>query len=153
MKILNFKKFGLYLALVMVLVFSSGCFDSLSLSDILRSDILSFGKLKGDNLAAYELITEVSYMFKNPSSVRLISGTVSYDEKDEEYSGWFAIIEENEFGATTVGHYRVGYHSDGKIFALDLEKYGSSSSMASAKKKEELDVDKINKEIDKYWDK
>ncbi len=149
MKILNLKKLfktvGLYLTIIFLLIFSNGCSVSVS-------DILSFGKLKGDDLAAYELITEVSYEFKNPSSLRLISGTVHYDEEDKEYSGWFAISATNGFGATTVGYYFVSY-LDGEIYALDLEEYGTSSSISYAKERDELDVDKINKEIEKYWNK
>lgn len=106
--------------------------------------------LSGDDLAAYNLISEVSYEFKNPSSVRLISGEVFYDDENAEWCGWFAISATNGFGARTVGYYFVGY-LDGEIFALDLEEYGSSSSIRNAKTKDELNIEKINSALDKKW--
>ncbi len=106
--------------------------------------------LSGDDLAAYNLLTEVSYEFKNPTSVRLVSGKVFYDEEEAEWCGWFAISATNGFGARTVGYYFVGY-LDGEIFALDLEENGSSTSIGHAKTRDELDVDSINKALDKKW--
>lgn len=110
----------------------------------------SKNKLTGYNLAAYELISEVSYEFKNPSSVRVLSGCVWYDEDDKEYSGWFALSATNGWGARTTGYYFVGY-LDGKIYALDLEEYGTSSSISYAKTRDQLDVDSINKALNEQW--
>lgn len=107
--------------------------------------------LSGDDLAAYELISEVAYEFKNPSSVRIISGSVYYDEEENEYSGWFALSATNGYGATTVGYYFVSY-LDGEIFALDLEEV-DSGSVSLAKERDELNVDRINKALDKKWGK
>ncbi|MBQ7347256.1 MAG: hypothetical protein IJW55_04805 [Clostridia bacterium] len=111
---------------------------------------LADNSLSRDDLAAYELISEVSYDFKNPSSVRIVSGSVCYDEDEGEYSGWFALSATNGYGARTVGYYFVGY-LDGDIFALDLEENASSTSIRYAKIRDELDVDKINKALDKKW--
>lgn len=110
----------------------------------------SKNKLTGYDLAAYELISEVSYEFKNPSSVRILSGYVWYDEDDKEYSGWFALSATNSWGARTTGYYFVG-HLDGKIYALDLEEYGSSYSISNAKTRDQLDVDSINKALNEKW--
>ena len=122
------------------------------LAIVLGIKVASLGNnnLSGDDLAAYELIVEASYEFKNPSSVRLVSGTVFYDEEDHEYSGWFALSATNGYGGRTVGYYFVGY-LDGEIFALDLEEDGTSTSIRYAKTRDELDVDKINKALDKKW--
>lgn len=111
---------------------------------------LSNSNLSGDDRVAYDLISEVSYEFKNPSSVRLVSGEVLYDEEDCEWCGWFTLSATNGFGATTTGYYFVGY-LDGEIFALDLEEHGSSSSIRYAKTQGALDVEKINKALDKKW--
>ena len=107
-------------------------------------------ELTGDNLAAYNLVSEVSYEFKNPSSVRLVSGTVFYDEEESEWCGWFALSATNGFGARTVGYYFVSY-LDGDVFALDLEDNGTDASIKYAKTKDELDIEKINNALDKKW--
>ena len=122
------------------------------LAVVLGIKIASLGNnnLSGDDLAAYELIVEASYDFKNPSSVRLVSGTVFYDEEAKEYCGWFALSATNGYGGRTVGYYFVGY-LDGEIFALDLEEDGDSTSIRYAKTRDELDVDKINKSLEKKW--
>lgn len=122
------------------------------LAIILSSSINTKYGLDGDDLAAYELIAEVSYEFKNPSSVRLVSGSVFYNEEYGEYCGWFALSATNGYGATTVGYYFVD-HLDGEIFALDLEEYGDDVSIVYAKTRDELDVNAINKALDKKWGK
>ncbi len=114
------------------------------------STLPSSTTLTGDDLAAYELIVDASYDFKDPSSVRLVSGTVFYDEDDHEYSGWFALSATNGFGARTVGYYFVSY-LDGDAFALDLEEYGDSTSIKYAKTQDELNVDQINKALEEKW--
>ena len=107
--------------------------------------------LSGDNLEAYNLITEVSYEFKNPSSVRIVSGKVFYSEEDAEWCGWFALSATNSYGATTVGYYFVGY-LDGEIFALDLEDNDTgSTSIKYAKTQGELNINKINNALNKKW--
>lgn len=114
-------------------------------------------QLVGDDLLAYNLIVEVSYKFKNPSSVRILSGTVVYDEDDMETSGWFVISATNGFGARTTSSYFVG-HIDGNVFALDEEDAtGSTSyyfdhSTSFFTDTDSLNIEKINEALDKKWE-
>lgn len=106
--------------------------------------------LSGDNLAAYNLIIEASYDFKNPSSVRLVSGQVYFDEEELEYAGWFALSATNGFGGRDTGYYFISY-LDGEQFTLDLEENGTESSINFAKEKNALDIDSINEALAEYW--
>lgn len=108
-------------------------------------------ELTGENLAAYELICDVSYEFKDPTSVRILAGKVIYDEEDAHWSGWFTISAINGLGVKSTGYYFVGY-TDGEVFALDLEEYGDDYSLKLAKSNDLLDIDKINKELTKKWE-
>ena len=137
------KKLNPYLIIIAYILIIALIIFSMSI------DVENVG-MTDDEVAAYELIKEGAYDFKNPSSVRLVSGSVFYDEADGEYSGWFALSATNGYGATTVGYYFIGY-LDGEIFVLDLEEHGNSSSISLAKTRDELDVDKINKKLEKAW--
>lgn len=108
-------------------------------------------ELSKEDLAAYELIYDASYEFKSPSSVRVIAGTVYYNEKKVQWSGWFTLSAANSYGAKTVGYYYIGY-LDGEVYTLDLEKYGDSSSLSFAKSQKDLNFDKINEKLAKKWE-
>ena len=89
--------------------------------------------------STYELVLAASYKFKNPSSVRVVSGKVYYyeitdDAKERnEYtdlelergyyiSGNLRLSATNGFGATTTGYYSVSYDRDsGTIKVEDIE--------------------------------
>lgn len=122
---------------------------------ILIAAVAGFFLLKGekepavsqDTKAAYELILEGSYEFKNPSSVRVYSGHVFYDKEDDEYCGWFYLSATNGFGARSSGYYYIG-HLDGEVFALEVE---DDSSIRRAQTEGELDVDWINEQLEKKW--
>lgn len=105
-------------------------------------------RVSEDTRAAYDLILEGSYEFKNPSSVRVYSGHVFYDKEEDEYCGWFYLSATNGFGARTSGYYFIG-HLDGVVFALELE--DDDSSVRKAQTEGELDVDWINEQLDEKW--
>lgn len=104
-------------------------------------------RVSEDTRAAYDLIVDGSYDFKDPTSVRVYSGTVYYDKELDEYSGWFYLSATNGFGARSGGYYFIGY-LDGEPFALELD---DDSSIRLAKTEGELDVDWINEQLDEKW--
>lgn len=102
----------------------------------------------------YELILDVSYEFKNPQSVRVVSGTCNYyPDVDENYiSAYLRLSAKNGFGAETSGYYFCGHDSeDGKVFCYDLESYGTSYDIKKCNEREDFDIKKINNALDKYW--
>lgn len=101
--------------------------------------------------AAYTLIVEVSYEFKNPSSVRVLSGSLYYDEDKSQWSGWFALSATNSYGARTTGYYFVS-HLDGEIFALDLEEHGTGSDIKKCKETEDFNADQVNEKLKERWE-
>lgn len=106
--------------------------------------------LSGTDLATYELVLDVSYQFKNPSSVRVLSGRMFYSDEHMHWSGWLALSAKNSYGARTTGYYFVSY-LDGEVFALDLEEYGTSSDLNKAKDSPNFDIDKVNLELGNKW--
>lgn len=107
-------------------------------------------ELSGNNLQAYNLISEASYEFNDPMSVRVIAGSVYYNSEKCYWSGWFTLSASNSYGATSVGCYYVSY-LNGELFTLDLEKDGDDVSMKFAKKRDELNVGEINKKLAEKW--
>lgn len=95
-------------------------------------------KMPSKEDATYELVLDAAYKFKNPSSVRLISGKVYYyeitDELKEEHeysefllsrgyyiSAHLRLSATNGYGATTTGYYSISYDDDGKIKLENIE--------------------------------
>lgn len=112
--------------------------------------------LTGDDKIAYELIINASHNFKNPSSVKLVSGTVT----DDGSAGSFVLSSTNGFGARTTGYYAIT--SSGYVLDLDDEDDImfkmldiSDSSMYllrnSCEHKDILNMKKINKALEDYW--
>lgn len=95
--------------------------------------IIASNTLTGDDKVAYDLIMTVADDFKNPSSVRLVSGTLS-SSKDYLFCG---ISAENGFGARSMSYYSIG---DGIIFRED-------SVYDIFKKKDGLNFEKINRAL------
>jgi len=89
--------------------------------------------LTGDDKVAYELLLDAAYDFKEPSSVRLVSGCVGVD-KDCMFCG---ISATNGFGARTTSYYYVC-----PDFVLEEE---DPSSLYT--KTDELNVEKINRKL------
>lgn len=94
--------------------------------------------LMGDDKIAYDLVVDVAGKFKNPSSVRLVSGTVGVD-KDCLFCG---ISATNGFGARTTDYYFVMKESETWI----MKQEDVSSLYKSTDK---LNIKKINKALEK----
>jgi len=93
--------------------------------------------LKGDDKIAFDLVVNAAYNFKDPSSVRLVSGCLGVD-KDCMFAGISAV---NGFGARTTEYYFIT--SDGYI--LEEESPPDSLYLIT----DEIDVKKINKALEK----
>lgn len=110
--------------------------------------------LTGKDKIAYDLIINASYSFKDPSSVRLVSGMVS------EHSGSFVLSATNGFGARNTNHYLV---MEDDILNLDDEdnimftllfsnnKAALKDIKEACEMRDQLDVKNINKHLAKYW--
>jgi len=93
------------------------------------------GGLHGDDKVAYELVLDAAPKFKDPSSVRLVSGTVGVD-KDCLFCG---ISATNGFGARTTQYYFI---MGGSILKED-----DPSSLYTTTSN--LNTEKINKKLEK----
>lgn len=97
--------------------------------------IISQNTLTGDDKVAYEMVLDTANNFKNPSSVRLISGTVGVD-KDCLFAG---ISATNGWGARSTSYYFI---MSGGIIEED-----DPTSLYKATDK--LNIQKINKKLEK----
>ena len=89
--------------------------------------------ITGDDKLAYELILNVAHNFKNPSSVRLVSGTLGVD-KDCIFCG---ISATNGFGARGTSYYYI----DKKGYVIEEE----DNIYSFYKDTNKLNIKKINK--------
>lgn len=99
----------------------------------LGSFMVANNTLWGDDKIAYELVLDIAYFFKDPSSVQIISGTVGTDG-DCLFCG---ISAKNGFGARGTDYY---YVSDGQIVE-------SENPISIYTTKDNLNIDKINKKL------
>lgn len=97
--------------------------------------VISQNTLTGDDKVAYEMVLDAANNFKNPSSVRLVSGTVGVD-KDCLFAG---ISATNGWGARSTSYYFI---MGGAILEED-----NPTSMYKATDK--LNIQKINKKLEK----
>lgn len=105
-------------------------------------------KLAGKDLEVYNLILEASYTFKDPSSVRIISGSITQDGE----GGFFVLSAKNSWGARTTGRYGIARTDDGEVFAMLEEDSGMTfDEWTGINKKDEFDIDKVNRALKKYW--
>ncbi len=94
--------------------------------------------LFGDDKIAYDMVIKASSNFKDPSSVRLTSGTLSQD-KTYLFCG---INAKNSFGARGTSYYSIS--SSGSIHESDSP--GSLEMSHTA-----LNIDKINKALERHF--
>ena len=95
--------------------------------------------LTGDNKIAYELILDASKHFKSPSSVRVVSGTVlnGKDSSEGDNVVWCGISAINGFGVRSTSYYYIS--EDGTVMETDY----------SGAQRQDINVDKINKKLEK----
>ncbi len=98
--------------------------------------VINQNVLTGNDKVAYELVLDVANNFKNPSSVRLVSGTVGVD-KDYLFAG---ISATNGWGARTTSYYSIS--KGGWIFEEE-------DPISIFKATDTLNISKINKKLEK----
>lgn len=94
--------------------------------------------LFGDDKIAYDIVVNASSQFKDPSSVRLVSGTLSLD-KDYLFCG---ISAKNGFGARSTSYYSITPNG----YIIENE-----NPESIYKTRDELNIDKINKALDRHF--
>ncbi len=125
---------------------------------VVARDPFHFYTLPEKEQKCYELMLDVSREFKNPSSVRIISGEFNfYPNTDPDYcSACLKLSASNGYGAITSGYYFVGYEDNGNLFIYDLEYYGEydeyiNSLIEECYETNSFDVKKVNSALAKYW--
>ena len=94
--------------------------------------------LFGDDKIAYDIVVNASSQFKDPSSVRLVSGTLNEDQ-DYLFCG---INAKNGFGARGTSYYSISL----KGTIIEEENPGSLYTA-----RDDLNIDKINKALDRHF--
>ena len=110
----------------------------IALVAVLAIALVSHNSLSGKDKSAYNCVIKASQQFKDPSSVRLESGT---------YNGGFlfcGLSAKNGFGARGTGYYTVGL-----IEGIISEEENPDDIFMS---KTNLNIDKINKKLSKYFE-
>lgn len=106
--------------------------------------------LGGSNKRAYDLIIENAYSFKNPTSVRIVSGMAGYNEEEGRPYAFVSTTATNSYGNYVTGYYCLGpdYVSD---VTDNLGGLIDTSYMEELCQKDNLNVSKINLRIALYW--
>lgn len=89
-------------------------------------------KLSQREQKCFELIRDCSFEFKNPKSVRVLSGTLTYytdlyEEGDEYIAAYVVLTSKNLLGTESASNYFIGYKDDGTAFCFDLDYFGEDS--------------------------
>ena len=106
--------------------------------------------LWGNDKIAFDLVKQYAYSFKNPSSVRVVSGTAGESKTDNSIYAFLRISATNGFGATTTGYYYFGSDHMSDLEADDefLQSAGidvdNSYMYELCDRQNVLNVDKIN---------
>lgn len=112
--------------------------------------------LWGKDKIAYDLIVKYSTYFKDPSSVRLVSGRVGTNDSNEDY-GFLCLSAKNGFGATTTGYYSINSAGisdleDSNDFLKSLGIDVDNDYMIDlCKERDQLDAKKINRALQREW--
>lgn len=102
--------------------------------------------LWGEDRIAYDILETCSSSFKNPSSVRIISGSVCDDQFRDQKALYVNLMAENGFGATTSSYYNL--YEDGKILEIDFD---LSLLQRSYDSKDDFNIKKVNKKFASLW--
>lgn len=102
--------------------------------------------LWGADRIAYDILETCSSSFKNPSSVRIISGSVFDDQFRDQKALYVNIMAENGFGATTSSYYNL--YEDGKIVEIDFD---LSVFQFLYDSKDDFHIKKVNKKFESLW--
>lgn len=140
------------------------CIVCLAISVFLGIKYISDNVLFGMDKCAYELLLEASYQFKNPSSVRIVSGSFEEDLYSHGLEWLFVRISAtNGFGASISGYYMIWNDSDGEFHVDDIEEQWELSEKLGIEDElsplqisycnvtDQLNINAINRKLDKYW--
>jgi len=110
---------------------------------ILLITYFTFFHLGKDNKYAYDLVINNVYDFKNPKSVRVVSGSAGFNDTYNEEYAFLCVTATNSYGAETTGYYC--FHPDEFSDVTDY------AHMVNICKKDEINAFKINFRITLYW--
>lgn len=112
--------------------------------------------LWGKDKIAYDLIVEYAPSFKDPSSVRLVSGQAGVDDNNKGF-GFLCLSAKNGFGATTTGFYFLNYLGIDDLEDENeaLKSLGISQNndymIELCKKRDQLNIKKANRALQREW--
>lgn len=122
-------------------------------------------KLNKEEKALFTLLTETIITFKNPQSVRIISGTLTYEDlSDEETSltvdyedyqrgyyiaAFLRISANNSFGASISDNYLFCY-SEGEPTCLSMREGDIGEDYCY--KTDDFDYAAVNAALEEYWE-
>ena len=102
--------------------------------------------LSANDKIALEFIEDFAYEFKDPSSVRLVSGTVDFP--DDLPCLWCGLSATNGFGARTTSYYFFRTYGNGTVGVTESS-YGLTNP--SFTEKDKLNIDLINKKLEQIF--
>lgn len=109
--------------------------------------LVGCGGMDADSQKAYESIEKASAGFKDPSSVRIMSGDFYVNEDGEEYL-CAVLSATNSWGARGNDPYMLIGSG-----AINLSDYSSvTKEEIAVANKDSLDYDAINKKLDEKWE-
>ena len=112
----------------------------------------AYEQLSEKERAVYEAILSISYQFKNPSSVRVVSGGGIVTTGDGAGSGFYRLSATNSFGATTTDYYVIAVTPSQSI-VQSISSYATSEEIAKCLITDEFDIVKVNNALNEKWSK
>ncbi len=115
----------------------------------------AYDKLGEKEKRVFDVVLEFSYDFKNPSSVKVVSGDF---EEEVNFTACFRIQAQNGFGSTTSGYYMIIGNKSGIDSYIDLEDDSLPSAsyiygMQRALTTDNFDYSAVNNALNEYWEK
>ena len=105
-----------------------------------------FFALWGNDRIVFNLVVDNAYNFKNPTSVRVVSGTAGTNDENGGDYAFVCLTATNDFGAITTGYYclMLDYISDVED---NLHGLVDNAYMLKLCKEDEIDISKINRRL------
>lgn len=102
--------------------------------------------LFGNDKIAYEFIVEYIFTFKEPSSVRLVSGSVHNSDMPQDPSLYCGISATNGYGGRTTSYYLFSTYTS----QTGMKEYPKGCNIEAYITRDELNIDLINRKIQKF---
>ena len=128
-------------------------------------------KLDKREKALFSLLVEAANQFNDPSSVRILSGEITYSERVEDIlspsefqlevgyyvSAHLRLSAKNGFGFNTTSNYMVAYDDYGNAEIWDLEYYGTDNPFYETSREDcyttdDFDYAAVNSALEEYWE-